>query len=261
MRAYDSGETDADELATALKRYDDLKADEKAEIDELLAVTDDDTTELLAEADDDTLELIADGSGDVDEAFDRALTRAHGNPEIDDTTLDGAEKVVKELQNSGDSEATRLAKDAFAQSPKRAGKFLDTFGTDRWRRLASEVEAGTVSEDELIDFVTEISGSQSKIKALRSGVFDNPDVDADDFATFIRATNGNADRFANDLLPANVNRLVQLTNWTRTHSAGCPISSTRERSTVTVRSQVVTLELRRCCAISTRKTSTLPRCV
>jgi len=57
-RAYDSGEVDSDEMATALNRYDSLDADGKQEFDDLLARSGDDATKLAARTDSDTFDDI-----------------------------------------------------------------------------------------------------------------------------------------------------------------------------------------------------------
>jgi hypothetical protein len=58
VRAYDSGEADADELATALRRYDNLDSDGKQEFDDLMARSGDDAAKLAAQTDSDTFDDI-----------------------------------------------------------------------------------------------------------------------------------------------------------------------------------------------------------
>ncbi|EMA07828.1 hypothetical protein C437_08898 [Haloarcula vallismortis ATCC 29715] len=57
-RAYDNGELDRDEMATALKRYDKLDSDGKDEFDDLLARNGDDAADFAGRTDSDTFDAI-----------------------------------------------------------------------------------------------------------------------------------------------------------------------------------------------------------
>lgn len=63
VRAYDSGAVDGDQLGTALRRYDDLDADQRAEFDRLLARNGDDAADFAARADSDTFDDVVSPCG------------------------------------------------------------------------------------------------------------------------------------------------------------------------------------------------------
>ena len=63
VQAYDSGTVSGDELGTALGRYDDLGADERAAFDELLAHTGDDAADFAARTDAETFDTVVSPCG------------------------------------------------------------------------------------------------------------------------------------------------------------------------------------------------------
>ncbi|SFR97753.1 hypothetical protein SAMN05216559_1908 [Halomicrobium zhouii] len=143
VKAYQHDEVDADELSTALRRYDELDASGKDAADDLLASTGDDGSKLLANADDDTVRILADGSGDVDHSFRRAVARAADSNAIDSyAQLDRAVRRFDDLDGDRADTFRRLAAD-------------DTTG-DSWLRVAGSSDIDSDSVRRTIDRVEEI---------------------------------------------------------------------------------------------------------
>jgi hypothetical protein len=204
QRAIVQSDADADVVATALRRSNGLNKRSAQNADELIAATRGDGIEFFATADDATIRAIADGSGDLDESYDRAVVRARGDERIDNDVIDGAVETVEEL-NGGSDTATTTAKRLVRDAPRDGSRFLDVLGANRWRQLTAEVETGTVSERDLVEFASSFE-KRDALRALDQGIFGRYDVST--LALFIDATDGRAGRLADRLLPDDFGRLT-----------------------------------------------------
>ncbi|WP_159076951.1 hypothetical protein [Halococcoides cellulosivorans] len=158
-KAYDSGDIDSDELATALRRYDDLDRPGKQAADEMIAATGDDAVGVLAKSDGPAKELVTDGGTDID--YRTAVARAADSDEIDSyKQLDRAVQKVESLDGAQNRRARQLIADADGSGAKlidelddRAlGQLLDYdgAGADGMRRtLAREYANGDIESDEI----------------------------------------------------------------------------------------------------------------
>ena len=127
VNAYQRGEVDSDELATALRRYDELDASGEDTAEELIASTGDDGVDLLANANGDTVRVALDGSGSLDQSFRRSIARAADGDTID--SYDQLDRAIRDIEDlSGPRQ--RRAKELVANTEGEGIRLVDEMDSD-----------------------------------------------------------------------------------------------------------------------------------
>jgi hypothetical protein len=131
-RAFDDGEVNADEVTSALRKYDGLNANGKDTVDNLLSTTGDDGADLVTNADGETLRILADGSGSIDQSYRRGVARAADGDSIDSyKQLDRAVRKVDDL----DGTQQRRAKQLIAETDGAGVRLVDELDGDGLQRV------------------------------------------------------------------------------------------------------------------------------
>jgi hypothetical protein len=144
VTAYQRGEVDSDELATALRQYDELDAEGKETADDLIAATGDEGVEFVSEANGETVRVHADGSGDLDDAYDRSIVRAADGDDINNDQLKRAVQKIDELSG----ERKRRAKQLVADAGPNGAKLVDELGDESLEGLLT-INVGGASTNTL----------------------------------------------------------------------------------------------------------------
>ncbi|KOX92428.1 hypothetical protein AMS69_13805 [Haloarcula rubripromontorii] len=140
-RAYESGDLGSDEMATALKRYDELDSREQDAADELIADTGDDGTEFLAEADDNTVQrVVADGGID---GYDRTKADLLADDSVDSAMITRVDDRINKL-NTKDAER---AKDLVDETGADGARIIDELGKAKGDALQSFIQADLQGAD------------------------------------------------------------------------------------------------------------------
>ncbi|WP_191907525.1 right-handed parallel beta-helix repeat-containing protein [Haloarcula sp. CBA1131] len=141
VKAHRQGEVSSNELATAVKRYDNLDASGKDGADDVLAATGDDGTEFLAEADDDTVQrAVADGGID---GYDRTKADLLADDSVDSAMVTRVDNRISEL----DGEPAERARDLVDDTDEAGVRLIDELDQADGDALDSFVEADLQGAD------------------------------------------------------------------------------------------------------------------
>ncbi|WP_049935650.1 hypothetical protein [Haloplanus natans] len=213
-RAYDRS-VDGDELATALRRYDELDIGDKRAARGLLKATGDNGVRFLSRADPATVRNVvgsaADGNADYARTVVRRFNRYYRTGDADARVeLSDAVRRIDQLEATGNSEAAAVARRLVASDTEGGSRLVNTFDASQLRRLGDEIEAGTVSEAALGRFARDLN--ERNVIELRETVLENGDSDATtaDLARFVGTSDGEASTLVRKLEGQQLIRVVEM---------------------------------------------------
>ena len=198
VRAYDSGETDADELATALRRYEELDADEKALARRGLKRSDDGGVDLLEARDcnspckdyyeiaDDIRESDAVDESDATELSD-SLEEAIDNGDLDEAEAAELADEIELLASEYDIDATEVVIRSDTEYLDEIGRGLEKLRTS---------DSGRIDEFFAFD-----AGDASAVRAMVLRAVGDDDFEA--------VTSERAFRFSQDVQDLSSNSNVE----------------------------------------------------
>ena len=207
-RAYDRGEVDSDELATALRRYDDLDVEDRARARQLIEKTGDDGVRFLSRADPVTVRNVVGGPGDIDADYARAVVRAYD--QLDRPAVNRVVTKIDQLEAAGYPEAATVVKRVVASRPEGGSQLVDTFETDELRALADAVNDGTVDAADMARFADGLTDNDAAdLKKLR-GVMSDNDVQMEELAQFVDTSDGEASTLVSRLEGTQLVQAIRL---------------------------------------------------
>ena len=214
-RAYDRS-VDGDELATALRRYDELDVGDKRAARDLLKATGDDGVRFFSRADPATVRNVVGSAADGDADYARTVVRRFNryyridDPEARTARLRLSEAVrrIDQLETTGNPEAAAIAKRLLADRPDGGSRFVNTFDDDELRALADAVDEGTVDAADMARFADDLTDDQ--MAELRGVAFRSNDVSMDELARFVDSSDGAASTLVERLEGRNLVRVVRL---------------------------------------------------
>jgi hypothetical protein len=215
VRAYDRS-VDSDELATALRRYDELDAGDKRVARDLLKATSDDGVRFLSRADPATVRNVVGSAADGDADYARTVVRRFNRYyRIDDADartarlrLSEAVRRIDQLETTRNPEAAAIAKRLLADRPDGGSRFVNAFDDDELRALADAVDEGTVDAADMARFADDLTDDQ--MAELRGVAFRSNDVSMDELARFVDTSDGAASTLVSKLDGRDLVRAIRL---------------------------------------------------
>jgi hypothetical protein len=207
-RAYDRGDVDSDELATALRRYDELDVEDKARARQLIEQTGDDGVRFLSRADPVTVRNVVGGPGDIDAEYARAVVRAYDR--LDRPAVNRVVAKIDQLEAAGYPEAATVVKRVVASRPEGGSRLVDTFENDELRALADAVNDGTVDAADMARFADGLSDNDAADLRKLRGVMRQNDVQMEELARFVDTSDGEASTLVSRLEGQQLVRAIRL---------------------------------------------------
>lgn len=143
-RAYDRS-VDGDELATALRRYDELGLDDQRAARDLLKATGDDGVRFFSRADPGTVRAVVGSAAGADGDYARTVVRRFnryyrtGDTAARDRLANAVIRIDR-LEATGDADAAALAKRLLDEYPEDGSRVVSNLDADELRSLADSLD-------------------------------------------------------------------------------------------------------------------------